>query len=156
MKRVMLSLFVVGLAISLAPQASAQVPGIGGGYRPPTVSPYLNLLRRGTLPAINYQGLVRPQLETNEALRRLQQQATTNQQNIQQLESGEFLPTGHPTQFLNHNRFFLTQTGGTAGGTAGGRPAGASAAGGFTGGYQSRPGAISRAGSSGGGRGRVR
>ena len=54
--------------------ASAQQPGT---YTPPytpsspTTSPYLNLLHSGN-PAINYYGIVRPQIQQSEQLQQLQ------------------------------------------------------------------------------------
>lgn len=55
-------------------------------YRPP-VSPYLNLLNRQTNPAINYFGIVRPQLQFGQAIQ--QQQAELNQLR-QQTDLGQF------------------------------------------------------------------
>ncbi len=55
--------------------ASAQLPLPGQGNVPntgPAVSPYLNLLRRGTSPGVNYYGIVKPQLDMQNALRGLQ------------------------------------------------------------------------------------
>ncbi len=39
----------------------------------PVLSPYMNLARPGTNPAINYFGLVRPQIQTGQNLQNLQQ-----------------------------------------------------------------------------------
>jgi hypothetical protein len=52
----MLAAGVVYAQAPIAPQAPTQP------YSPPVVSPYLNLLNRGN-PAINYYGLVRPQVQ---------------------------------------------------------------------------------------------
>ncbi len=60
-------------------EASAQYqrpPQASGPHGQP-VSPYLNLLNRRTNPAINYYGIVRPQVQFNQAIQ--QQQADLNQ-----------------------------------------------------------------------------
>jgi protein involved in polysaccharide export with SLBB domain len=52
--------------------------GVGqfGGASPrPALSPYLNLLRTGSSPVVNYYGLVRPQQQTQNALQALQYQS---------------------------------------------------------------------------------
>jgi hypothetical protein len=106
------ALSVTGLA---APSARAQNPI--GGYAPPqvqgrpTVSPYLNLARPGSNPAINYYGLVRPQIQTQQQLMNLQ-----GQQNVLATElggnlviPGQAVPiatTGHPVYYFDYARFF--------------------------------------------------
>jgi hypothetical protein len=70
--------------------AQPQPPVVGGGR--PTFSPYLNLLRGsgvagGAGPALNYYGLVRPQIQFNQQSNALQQQVTQNQQAIQGVNS---------------------------------------------------------------------
>src|SRR5438128_1921378 len=103
------SLTSLGLLISLGQdQAMAQAPR-------PTVSPYLNLLRPNTAPGINYYGLVRPQNDVNNALGRLQQQTTAEQQTVSNLETASTLPaTGHAVGFQNYQRYFMN-LGGTGG-----------------------------------------
>jgi hypothetical protein len=78
--------------------------------RGPSVSPFLNLLRPGN-SALNYYGDVRPQQRYNTAISTLQ--AETNQlatDVYQQPGAGLGINTGHPSQFLNYQRFFLTTT----------------------------------------------
>jgi hypothetical protein len=115
-------------------QAPGQVP-----YTRPTYSPYLNLFRRDTPLYQNYYGLVRPQIETQANLQRLQQQVTANRQAItsaeQEVEAGLLPPTGHRFGYMTHTRFFMNHGAGGAGGfrwggaAATGRPfTGASAA----------------------------
>jgi hypothetical protein len=102
------------LVICLANFSHGQVPG--SGVRPtnrPTFSPYLNLNRPGAIPAINYYGLVRPQVTYNSAIQQLQQSTLDLQQ--QQREptviSSELPATGHVTDFLTHRRYFLNRSG---------------------------------------------
>ncbi len=72
------SLFVLcGLALASPEACFAQVGQIGSYSRPrtnnyPTVSPYLNLARPGQA-ATNYYGIVRPQVEANQAFQQIQQ-----------------------------------------------------------------------------------
>src|SRR5436190_462969 len=65
-------------------------PNIGiSGYSSltgPPVSPYVNLLRRNNPLFLNYEGIVRPQVEFRQSIQNLQQQATTNRQEIAGLE----------------------------------------------------------------------
>src|SRR5260370_12815663 len=82
----------------------------------PAVSPYLNLLRSGD-PAVNYNTLVRPQIEQPRAIQQLQIEV---QQQDQAMLGQRFavpagvnpsavLPfTGHPTQFMNYSHYFTT------------------------------------------------
>lgn len=89
--------------------ARAQFPNgqpTANPYQQPAVTPYLNLLRSGGTPALNYFGLVQPQQQfyRNSAL--LQNQISNNQQAINGLQ---YAPTtGHPVYFLNLGNHFLT------------------------------------------------
>jgi hypothetical protein len=87
-----------------AASAIAQAPNT----RPP-FSPYLNLNRRGTSPAINYYGLVRPQLTYNASIAQLQQSTQALQERQALVEPSELPPTGHVTGYLNHGRYFLNR-----------------------------------------------
>jgi hypothetical protein len=93
----------------------AQPPGIGPGASPPIsrppVSPYLNLLRSGNSPGVNYYGLVRPQLEFRQSIQNLQQQSINTQSEISGLIDSTFPATGHRTTFLNTGGYFLSGSG---------------------------------------------
>jgi hypothetical protein len=80
-------------------------------YRPPSVSPYINLIGRN--PVVNYFGIVRPQLEA----RKIQvQQAQAIQGLNRQLQGAEAkspevwsLPkTGHTAYFNNFSHYYPT------------------------------------------------
>jgi hypothetical protein len=88
-------------------------------YMPPQVSPYgtngaspyLNLLRGGN-PAVNYMGLVQPQIQAQQQFGMLQQQ---QQQLARQYQSVVAPPTnqaqvntGHQTRFMQYNQYFNT------------------------------------------------
>jgi hypothetical protein len=95
----------LGLLGSLAVRpAEAQAWRPFGG---PTVSPYINLLRRDINPAVNYYGSVRPQLQYNTAINSLEQQVTANRIAVTAAENAAVPQTGHPITFLNYQRFFL-------------------------------------------------
>src|SRR5262245_51148744 len=103
-------IFVALVFVLAAGRAHAQVGNTG--YRPP-VSPYINLLRPGTNPAINYYGLVRPQVEFRNNILGLQQQvgALDTQVGIDEAGMAAFPTTGHPVAFMNYSHYF----GGTVG-----------------------------------------
>jgi hypothetical protein len=128
MKRLVItSLAALGLATVLVPgRASAQLAPLPSNFgRPPTnplgtpvFSPYLNMARGGD-SALNYYGLVRPQVQTQQSLQQLQQQQTLmeQQQSLSPLTTGVGglsttglgglpLVTGHETAFGNYSHFF--------------------------------------------------
>lgn len=93
----------------------------------PTFSPYLNLLRggSGSSPALNYFGLVRPEIQFRQQGNMLQQQVLQNNQAIQGLNNelavgaDPSLPiTGRGASFGYYSHYFPA-LGGAGGGTAG-------------------------------------
>ena len=119
---------LVTVSLVGAATAQPQPPGGGaglGGSRP-TFSPYLNLVGRGN-PAINYLGIVRPQLQAQQQFGQLQQQANANSAGLQTLNSGlavgadpNSLQTGVVARFNNTSPYFnrhpITGSGGSVGG----------------------------------------
>ena len=100
---------LVGTASGL--QAQPAVPGRPiGQVPPPTVSPYLNLLRPGSSQAINYYGLVRPQVEFQQSIQALQSQVGF-QQAQDMFRATEPGVTGHSVYFLNYGGYFQSMTG---------------------------------------------
>jgi len=113
------SLLTCGLAC--VGRAHAQYPynrGPSTPYQTPILSPYINLANRNNTTAGNYFGNVRPQEIYNADVLRLNQQVTTAQQGITNLQNYE-LATGHPVRFLNHQRYFLNLNATAAGQTSG-------------------------------------
>jgi hypothetical protein len=99
---------VICLAANVGEQAAQAQPNAPLPYTQPTVSPYLNLNRRGASSAVNYFGLVRPQLEFRNALRDLQQHPGNAPVNALQFNDSAGLPTtGHAAVFLNTGGYFL-------------------------------------------------
>ena len=89
----------------LAPQAPTQQP-----YSPPVFSPYLNLLNRGN-PAINYYGIVRPEVQEQQQLQRLQFGLARTNAEIEATTStapGLLPTTGHTVGFMTQARYFGT------------------------------------------------
>ncbi len=92
-----------------------------GYVRPPTAptprpafSPYLNLARGGNA-AINYYGLVRPQVDTAASLQRLQREINqgmipSGQPTMEVLQNGAPTTpiTGHSVRFFNLNPYFTS------------------------------------------------
>lgn len=111
MKRQILNWLGVGMLGVLAVNASlGQVPpGYPPSYNPvrPSYSPYLNLLRPGN-PAVNYYGLVRPEMETLNFLNQVERQVTRLQNTPQTIITPGLPPTGHTVGFMNASRYFLT------------------------------------------------
>jgi hypothetical protein len=109
-----------------AGQVRAQVPGAPTPGPRPTYSPYLNLFRQGQPLYQNYYGLVRPQVQFENSVNRLQQQVTSNREALSQQEEAninpELRPTGHPFSYFSHQGFFLNNTRGGGGGAPGSRP----------------------------------
>ena len=93
-------------------RVDAQPPVPGGVYaRPPSFSPYLNLMRGGS-PAFNYYGLVRPELQFRQHLLYLENNVAMNQNAISNLNEGilDLNATGHPTQFMNLGGYFMNNS----------------------------------------------
>ena len=88
--------------------------GVSAG---PTISPYLNLFREDLdgISDLNYQTLVRPQLQQQEINQNLQRQQQEISGRVQQLVaqpafnpqgSQSQFPTGHQTLFRNHSHYY--------------------------------------------------
>jgi hypothetical protein len=124
------SLFAALAALVLSPGvlhaqlAPYSPPQTYNPYARPTISPYLNLVRPAPV-ALNYFGLVRPQIQTSRALQQFQQELITVAGGLTPaLEqagtaSNNMLTTGHKAMFYNYSTYFPTATG-TSGGTLGG------------------------------------
>jgi hypothetical protein len=112
MTATLIRLFVVTvLGAGLPGWAAAQQPyytPAPNGYPRPPYSPYLNLRRQGN-PAINYYGLVRPEIQGWNSVQNLQQQV--NQLGLQtttgtEAATGVLPPTGYPARFQDFARYF--------------------------------------------------
>lgn len=103
---------VVATAVSGFAQPPAGVAGppvVGPTVRPP-FSPYLNLLRQNGSPVINYYGLVRPQIQTQNALQSLQSQVNQVNPFIAAATAGDQpLVTGNAFGFQTHRGYFQNQ-----------------------------------------------
>jgi hypothetical protein len=105
---------VLGWGIICCLVEAGQQPGSPQNvpYSRPTVSPYLYLLRRGSLSE-NYFSLTRPQIQFQNETRRLQQEITqTRQETAQDFARRDLPATGHTTSFLNLGSYFLNRGGG--------------------------------------------
>jgi hypothetical protein len=139
-------IFTIGVALIGAPasRVAAQPPGFPRTAAPtPPYSPYLNLLRPGSSPAINYYGLVRPQFQSQQSMLALQSQIGANSQAIGNLSAtgGPLPATGKTVGFMNYGRYFQNFNpagGGSSGGGFGGSPFGGGSFG--SGGLGGRPG----------------
>jgi hypothetical protein len=113
---------ILPMAILLALACAAEVcqgqapagPPPAGRYQPsrPTVSPYLNLLRRNTGPLPNYYSLVRPQLQQLETNQRQQVLNTQQQGELRNLDrrlqitESPVASTGARSVFRNYSNFY--------------------------------------------------
>jgi hypothetical protein len=108
---------LIALTLTLAASAAhAQPPTGTAPYSAPVLNPYLNLLNRGN-PAINYYGIVRPQIQQGQQLQMLQfgltrteQEAATAQQTaLTAPGASAVLPdTGHVAGFMTYSKYFNT------------------------------------------------
>jgi hypothetical protein len=105
------------LAAAVLVLAGGWTPARAQFYRPqpgpvipvrPAVSPFLNLFRPGTNPAINYYGLVRPEIEFRGSIAGLQQQVgTLGAATTLEAQAAAPLPTtGHSVAFGNYGGYF--------------------------------------------------
>lgn len=109
--RIRLASAAAGL-MAAAGAAAAQPPGPPGGavVQRPALSPYLNLLRPNTLPAINYYGLVRPQQQFQSAVQSLQAEtAALGAMTAAGPADQPPLVTGVPFGFQNAGGYFQNQ-----------------------------------------------
>jgi hypothetical protein len=104
------TLLALTLALGAATAVRAQ------GYVPPRVSPfgnggispYLNLLRGGN-PAVNYYGLVRPEIQARTSIQQLQTEVARQQASTVAPPTNQALiDTGHPPRFMQYNQYFNT------------------------------------------------
>jgi hypothetical protein len=126
------SIVALACSVGTARPALAQQFGQIGSYSPPnvrsrpTVSPYLNLTLNTNQPAVNYYGIVQPQVNTQRNLQTLQGEINQLQpqfgiQGQDQGPNGEILlSTGHGVAFLNTGQFYQRFGGGRAGGRGAG------------------------------------
>ncbi len=104
--QVVCGLVVLGLGLGEARAQMQDFPVL----QPPGLSPYLNLFRPGSNPALNYFDLVRPQLQSQANIQALQQQQGLLQQQFRQ----QFTPTpsGQGTAkvpgYMTHGKYFGT------------------------------------------------
>lgn len=115
------------LAFGAAGDSFAQgPPRLGGGPTPPGYSPYLNLLRQGNSPGVNYYGLVRPQQNFANAIQTLQNQPQMGATSpiLGGRPDGSDLPaTGLTVGYMTHRGYFLNNGSGGVGAGTGRQPA---------------------------------
>jgi len=103
-----LTISVFAFAFVVAGSASAQFQPNQPPPRRPAFSPYLNLVRPGGGPTLNYFGLVRPELEFRQNIGGLQQQTnslTEAANNPNTVDQG-IRPTGNSASFMNYSHYF--------------------------------------------------
>lgn len=91
--------------------------------RQPSYSPYLNLTRPGNL-ANNYYGLVRPEIDSRNAINNLQQRYYSLSQQQQQaannVNDAEMPPTGRVASYQNYTHYYSFRNRAQGQGPAGG------------------------------------
>lgn len=116
--------FLIMLGMARPGAAQPMVPG--GGLQRPTVSPYINLARGGNLSnaALNYYGIVRPELRYQQQASQFQQQLAQTNQNLGSLSSMDSadrtIITGRGATFMNYSHYFSTFSTGGVGSFSGG------------------------------------
>ncbi len=113
MNRIVLALTALATALTLG-AVNAQQPGMPytQPYSAPVLNPYLNLLNRGN-PAINYYGIVRPQIQQGQQLQTLQFGLNRTAAEVNAAETAATTPgvlaaTGHTVGFMTYTRYFNT------------------------------------------------
>src|SRR5262249_9331718 len=106
MRNVTWAVFVC-VAAAMSCECAVAQPG-ALPYTQPTVSPYINLGRRGA-SAVDYFGIVRPQLEFRNALRNLHHQSASSPLNVAHTYDPQagFRTTGHVAVFMNRGGYFM-------------------------------------------------
>lgn len=104
----------LGLCAAILSTASAQVGTYNNSNsRRQTQSPFLNLIRGGSA-TLNYYGLVRPQVDTGQAVQTLQFQQQILKEGTTTLGDGgnqPISPTGHAAQFFSYGNYFAMPQG---------------------------------------------
>jgi len=111
------ALLMLATLPAVAPAQGQLRPGISQTTQP-TTSPYLNLLRSGTAPGINYYGIVRPEFAFRSSIQGLQGEVDVNRQLLttgREAQAQAPLVTGHSAAFLNTGGYFLSLSGGKGG-----------------------------------------
>jgi len=110
MKRVIGHTAVLCCWALLVGVCQAQAPaGFGQGAGRPGISPYLNLARGGN-PAINYYGLVRPQIAAAQAFQTL----GSNIVDLETSIANQPVQTGVRASFMTHKGYFMNNGSGAA------------------------------------------
>ena len=105
----------LGLLVVLAARpVGAQTPVNLNPRQNPKFSPYLNLVNRGNA-AVNYYGIVRPQIQQNQQLQMLQfglaqttAEATAALTQPAAPAPGQLPDTGHAAGFMTYTKYFNT------------------------------------------------
>ncbi len=97
------------MLLALVPGAAmAQGVGLYSGRSDnpngPTVSPYLNLLQQNAAAPTNYQSLVKPLINQNDAIQRQGSALSRLQQQV--YSGGGGGGTGHSSFFMNYSHFY--------------------------------------------------
>ena len=110
------SLLLVGaataLALTMSTTALAQNYGgnvfRGSSDNPvgPTVSPYLNLLQQSPGAPTNYQSLVKPLINQNDAINRQAGSISRLQQQVYSGATGRATGGGHTSYFMYYSHFY--------------------------------------------------
>ena len=149
-----------------SPGASPTIGGIGSAPSAGGFSPYLNLTRGGNSAAVNYYGIVRPQINFQNSIQSIQQQQQQGSGNGMEADDPTmpFMVLGTRARFLNTSGYFLNLGGSTmsagpgtgsgqGSGTTGQNQFGSTSGGGFSSAASSGMGVFLGAGSQSGVRG---
>jgi hypothetical protein len=116
----MLTCLLLVLSAGSSAPAQTYVPPRVSPYANGGISPYVNLLRGGN-PAINYYGLVLPEIQAQNSIQQLQTEVARQQATVVAPPTNQALSdTGHTTRFMQYTQYFNTtannhqQPGGTA------------------------------------------
>ncbi|MGC4006118.1 MAG: hypothetical protein QM811_24560 [Pirellulales bacterium] len=105
-------------AIAFVTAVAAQAQPFTGTYRPPQISPYLNIIGTNQQGVSNYFTQVLPQLQNQQSFQRQQAQLNRIQQDQNTLNNRpaatgtnpqgnpEIRATGHPTSYMTYSHYY--------------------------------------------------
>ena len=115
MNRVIVFATLLGALVAVSSAHAQYMPSQMMGYGGQAYSPYVNLLQRNVNPAVQYMGIVQPQLQAQSNFQQLQNQidlTRTMPGGVAPPRNSGISDTGSaPARFMQYRQFFNTMSG---------------------------------------------